>query len=228
MYRRCVEVAAVGVTSPLNLIATLPVPDANGPEPRKLTKGERRREEIIDVALRLFATQGYNATGLQAIADEVGITHAGVLHHFGTKLGLLKAVVYERDAFASAFERWFSGRSGLDPIVHLDEFADIIIERPLVIQLISTLVAENLDSKSPLHDYFIDRDQRVREIITDRIVEAQNSGVARTEIDAALTARGLLAFVIGANAQWLVDRDDETLRLLYEGFSRHLLERLLV
>ena len=162
------------------------------------------------------------------IADEVGITHAGVLHHFGSKLGLLEAVVHERDAFASTFERWFSGQPGLEPIVHLTELAELIIERPLVIQLISTLVVENLDDDSPLRDYFMDRDQRVREIIGERILEAQNAGVARPEIDAAQTARSVLAFVIGANGQWLVDRDDETLRLLYADFSQNLLERLLV
>lgn len=192
-----------------------------------MTKGERRRQEIIDVALRMFAEHGFQSTGLISIAKEVGITHAGILHHFGTKVGLLEAVVHERDAFASLFERWFESRPGLEPIEHLVEFAEVVIERPLVIKLISNLVVENLEDGSPLRQYFFDRDQRVRDLVAERVVEAQKSGIARREADPALTGRGVLGFTIGANAQWLVDRDDDVLRVLYRNFGALLMSTLL-
>lgn len=193
-----------------------------------MTKGERRRQEIIDVALRMFAENGFSSTGLIPIAKEVGISHAGILHHFGTKVGLLEAVVHERDAFASLFERWFEGRPGLEPIEHLVEFAEIVIERPLVIKLISNLVVENLDDGSPLQHYFVDRDERVRHLIAERLTEAQRAGIVRSDVKPSMVGRGVLGFTIGANAQWLVDRDDAVLRELYSDFGKLLLDRILV
>ena len=192
-----------------------------------MTKGERRRQEIIDVALRMFAENGFSSTGLIPIAKEVGISHAGILHHFGTKVGLLEAVVHERDAFASLFERWFESRPGLEPIEHLVEFAEVVIERPLVIKLMTNLVVENLEDGSPLREYFFDRDQRVRDLVAGRVTEAHQAGTARPEVDPALVGRAVLGFTIGANAQWLVDRDDDVLRALYRNFSAVLMSTLL-
>lgn len=52
--------------------------------PQKLWS-RRRRQEILDVALRTFATRGFHNASLAEIAAEVGMTAAGILHHFKTK-----------------------------------------------------------------------------------------------------------------------------------------------
>jgi AcrR family transcriptional regulator len=50
------------------------------------------RGAILTAATRLFAARGFDATPLQAIADEVGVTKQAVLHHFPSKELLRKAV----------------------------------------------------------------------------------------------------------------------------------------
>ncbi|MFC4560462.1 TetR/AcrR family transcriptional regulator [Nocardiopsis mangrovi] len=50
------------------------------------------RARIRLAALRLFARQGFAATGMRAIAAEAGVSHALVRHHFGSKEGLRAAV----------------------------------------------------------------------------------------------------------------------------------------
>ncbi len=64
----------------------------------KLTKAEqtrRTRRAILDRARQLFATQGYAATGTEAIISELGITRGALYHQFGDKLGVFKAVITE-------------------------------------------------------------------------------------------------------------------------------------
>jgi AcrR family transcriptional regulator len=74
-----------------------------------LTRAEQARQtrqNVLDVALALFAQQGYDATSLQDIADEVGLTKAAVYYHFRSKVTILQALcepVY--DAMKLANER---------------------------------------------------------------------------------------------------------------------------
>lgn len=49
------------------------------------------RELILAVARRKFATRGYDATSLRAIATEAEVDPALVIHYFGTKDGLFVA-----------------------------------------------------------------------------------------------------------------------------------------
>jgi AcrR family transcriptional regulator len=49
------------------------------------------RDAILAVARRRFATRGYDATSLRAIATEAKVDPALVIHYFGTKEGLFAA-----------------------------------------------------------------------------------------------------------------------------------------
>ncbi|MER6036184.1 TetR/AcrR family transcriptional regulator [Streptomyces sp. NPDC001835] len=52
------------------------------------TKQQRRgntRQRIQDVALELFAEQGYEKTSLREIAERLGVTKAALYYHFKTK-----------------------------------------------------------------------------------------------------------------------------------------------
>jgi AcrR family transcriptional regulator len=51
------------------------------------------RKEILDVAQRRLVSGGPEAIRLQDIADDVGISHPAILHHFGSRKGLVEAMV---------------------------------------------------------------------------------------------------------------------------------------
>jgi AcrR family transcriptional regulator len=51
------------------------------------------RDRSVAAATRLFAAQGFEATSIQAVADEVGVTKQAVLHHFASKELLRHAVL---------------------------------------------------------------------------------------------------------------------------------------
>lgn len=51
------------------------------------------RENLLKCALELFALQGYDAVGVQAISDAAGIKKPTLYHYFGSKSGLLKGLL---------------------------------------------------------------------------------------------------------------------------------------
>src|SRR6187402_2459530 len=64
-------------------------------QPRQATA--ERRAEILRAAANTFGSKGYMSGSLAEVAEQVGITHAGVLHHFGSKEKLLLEVLAYRD-----------------------------------------------------------------------------------------------------------------------------------
>ena len=71
------------------------------------------RTRVINAAVALFGTRGYEATSLDQVAEASGVRKQTVLYHFGDKEGLLAAVI-DRSAgdLAAALERGL-GRPGL-------------------------------------------------------------------------------------------------------------------
>jgi len=60
------------------------------------------RENLLTCALHLFTARGYDAVGVQEIADAAGIGKPTLYHYFGSKHGLLSALLDE--GFAPFFE----------------------------------------------------------------------------------------------------------------------------
>jgi AcrR family transcriptional regulator len=52
-----------------------------------------RREEIVDIAKRLFATRGYAATSMRDIADASGLLAGSLYSHFRSKSQILELVL---------------------------------------------------------------------------------------------------------------------------------------
>lgn len=73
-------------------VTPLPPPDAPGLRDRKKA---RRREEIIAAARDLFARQGIDATTMAEIAAAAGISPPTVFTYFGSKDGILIALIDE-------------------------------------------------------------------------------------------------------------------------------------
>jgi TetR/AcrR family transcriptional regulator len=55
-----------------------------------------KRSELLARALELFAVRGYDAVGVQEIAEAAGVTKPTLYHYFGSKQGLLQVMLEER------------------------------------------------------------------------------------------------------------------------------------
>jgi len=52
-------------------------------------KGVRRRREILDRAIEVFAARGAEGTSLRAIGEAIGVSHAALKHYFASREELL-------------------------------------------------------------------------------------------------------------------------------------------
>jgi AcrR family transcriptional regulator len=67
-------------------------PPSAAPVARRLT-GDQRRQQLVAVALELFADRGYRATTMDHIADAAGVTKPLVYQHFSSKRALYLELV---------------------------------------------------------------------------------------------------------------------------------------
>ncbi|MCR9063172.1 MAG: TetR/AcrR family transcriptional regulator [Cytophagales bacterium] len=52
-----------------------------------------KQENILQAALKLFASEGYHATSTNKVAKSAGVSEGLIFRHFGNKEGLLDAVL---------------------------------------------------------------------------------------------------------------------------------------
>lgn len=174
--------------------------------PRSRPETVRKREDILRAAADVFGTKGYAGGTLQDVASEVGITQAGVLHHFGSKAQLLLETLRYRDRAdleRTGRDRLPEGRALFEHLVHT---AYLNETRPAVLQAHSVLLAEALTDDSPARDYFLERFRSLREETADALSEMcaeRGRDVPREMIEDAAAA--VLAVMDGMQVQWLLD-----------------------
>lgn len=66
-----------------------------------------KRDELVQKALKAFYRNGFNATGMDMLATETGISKTSMYKHFRTKEDLILAVLRLRD---ENFRNWFYRR----------------------------------------------------------------------------------------------------------------------
>ncbi len=94
------------------------------------------RQRILDIALDLFITQGYDATSIRQIAERLGFSKASIYYHFASKQDILMALHFKLheigrdalgtvDAQATSPEAWMSL---LDQLINqILEYHDLFI-----------------------------------------------------------------------------------------------------
>jgi AcrR family transcriptional regulator len=91
---------------------------------------EARRYRVVEVAARMFASHGFRATSLNAIAAEAGVSPESIYKTFGSKGALAKAV----------FDRAIAGDDDPRPVVERPE-ARAVFEASLLEEKIALFAA---------------------------------------------------------------------------------------
>ncbi|MEV1135419.1 TetR/AcrR family transcriptional regulator [Rhodococcus coprophilus] len=185
-----------------------------------LARGEDRRAQILGVAQRLLVRNGWRGTSVAQIAREAGLSPAGLLHHFDSKTELLHAVLDARDA---------------DDLARVDLSGDLIEqirkipgryrEFPDQVGMYTVLLIENLESDAPLNDRLLGRYRAALDTVEAGIRRGQRSGRYRTDLDPAVKAVEIVAFLNGMETSWLLDRS-LPLTEIFADYTRSLEQQL--
>lgn len=108
----------------------------NGTGSTRAANAARRRQDLIDVALRLFAEQGYDETSTDQIAEEAGVSPRTFFRYFPTKESVLFFGEYD---FIRSFEDVLMAQP--PEIPDLDAIRDALIVLAPVIERIRERVA---------------------------------------------------------------------------------------
>ena len=163
-----------------------------------------KREQILKSAIEIFGSKGSTNGTLADIAEQVGITHAGVLHHFGSKQNLLLEVLTYRDEtdVADIAEKHIPDGPAL--FLHLVRTAFANARRAGIVQVYTVLSAESVTENHPARDYFELRYTNLRSEVAAAFRElcAQEGVTEPDTIDKA--AASILAVMDGLQLQWLL------------------------
>jgi len=169
-------------------------------------KTRARKNAILDAALEVFAQSGYRSGSLRDVANLVGISEAGLLHHFPNKVKLLEAVLEHRDDLSRSIVI-MDDSDGTVTLRGLVALATYNAGVPGVVELYCTLSAEATAPDHPAHDYFVRRYSESRAFIADAFRRLRLDGRLLVDVEPVRLAISTLALMDGLQVQWLLDRD---------------------
>ena len=152
-------------------------------------RGPLRREQLMQVATKLFAERGYDATTTAAIAEAAGVTEPVLYRHFAGKREMFAAIL--NSTILRMIQRWGGIlQSTSDPATqiraiaagfpkHVEELHD---DHRLLHGAIAT--ARDEDVKSVLRAHY---DQFV-ELFAELVRRGQAAGIFQKDIDAVQAA----------------------------------------
>ena len=167
--------------------------------------GIRRREQIVATAITVFGEYGYAGGSIRTIADRVGVSHATLLQHFGSKEGLLTAVLEEWDR--RTVEARLADVSGLGYFQRLPEVMGAHLANRGLLELFTTIAAEASNPSHPAHEFIQRRYTDNLATLATHLRQAVESGEVAplTPAEVDIEVRLVTAVLDGIGLQWLLD-----------------------
>ena len=196
----------------------------------KIVDKERKRIEIIEAAVRVFARQGFAKTRMQHIAETAGIGKGTIYEYFRSKDDLFLAVF---DAFIQENARHINRRirSIQDPLRKLQEYlrgwTDLLETEFMDFAEISLDIwAEGLRKERSGASFSLETMYRE---YRSSVLEILDEGIRRgtfKPINTTITASIIIGTLDGLMIQWIMDRNIYHLREAIQQFSDILIDGL--
>src|SRR3954462_9040046 len=88
-----------------------------------------KREHIINTAIKLFATKGFEGTSIRDLAAKADVNVAMVNYYFGSKEKLFESMVEQRASYTKGLLDEIANNSSLSDIEKMDRIIDSYITK---------------------------------------------------------------------------------------------------
>ncbi len=194
---------------------------------KKAEQSARSRRLLVDAASRLFAAKGYADTSVQAIAEASGVSRGSIGWHFGSKDGLLFAVV---DA---AFGEWESevlarllhegrGPANLRDVV--EAHLAFVRGNPEIVRLFFVLLFDALGPRADLRPRYQAIYERFRGHGGEWLRAAHTTGAIPADVDPDAASTIIIGALAGITCQWYLDPERVDLDRAHQSLAQ-VLER---
>lgn len=188
------------------------------------------REQILDAAFRLFATDGIRQTTLADVALQVGVQEADVRRHFDEADSLLLGVLEWIDSSFVDAEIHMAGApwSSEESLRRLSAGAEVLAERPLLARLRVVVSFEAIVREGVARKYVQERTDAIRWWFSQILLEGMRRGEFAPDVDPDARAAEMVAFMEGIQIQWLLHPDRIDLVAAYESYLDDVLDQIMI
>jgi len=166
-------------------------------------KGIERRKEILDRTLKVFAERGFSKMSLRAIAAEINVSHAAILHYFPSLEDLLLEVLHQRDAESRALNARMRVPNLMDELV---AGAHKNVTIPGLMALYTSMLGASVEpTNEQARNFFARRFEEGRNELATAIEAGRQAGTVPDGPDAHALASLIMGAFDGLQVQRLLD-----------------------
>jgi AcrR family transcriptional regulator len=185
----------------INVPAQTPAPaEPKRPKPVR-EKVSKRRDEILQVAARLFAEKGYEETTIREIGDAAGILSGSLYHHFQTKEEmlheLLKRFISMGPEYQAIVDKGKGARDTLCDMIVLGLKA--VVNNPHIVSI--TVHERKFLARHPSFTYVEDAWRANGKIWYGVLQRGVSDGIFREDLDLHLLLR-MINDLMAAAVDW--------------------------
>lgn len=153
----------------------------------------------------VFGEHGFAGTSLRTIAEKAGVNHATLIQHFGSKEGLLTAVLEEWDR--QTVENSLTDVSGLEYFRRLPDVMSAHQDNRGLLELFTTVAAEASSPAHPGRAFITQRYTANMATLGAHLREAARVGdiAPLSPAQIQVEVRLITAMLDGIGLQWLLD-----------------------
>lgn len=156
-----------------------------------------KQRQIMEIAMALFAEQGFHRTSIRDIAQAAEVNIAMVSYYFGSKDQLLEAIFINRFGNMRAILQDVIYEKNHSAIQKVERFIDIYIDMHVQNQVFHRLMMReaSIIKEGPLFEMIYDLKRTNRRLVEKAVRTGQRLGLFRKDVDVFFMSSVLIGSV---------------------------------
>lgn len=164
-----------------------------------------KKERILSAAEELFAEKGFTGTSVRDISKRAKVNIAMINYYFGSKENLMKELATRNAAYAAGFLEDLVNRTELTPYEKLKQWVSFYVDKIFGSYRFHNILSRQMSlfTEDELKSQLIQIKLKNFNLVKDLVVEGQQKGDFRTDIDLEFT----VATFVGTVSQITLSRE---------------------